>query len=265
MAAVAPAANNAEHASSTTSQQRAQQRSKRRADQLQPPAPTVTVLSHSLLHIPVSIPAIQSSPPQQQHTQPATTPLTSHVQQLSDELLLFPLPAAEQLASESSDPSLCVMGGPTRWAGTRASPGMYNLVPLLPSTFITQLHHTALTTPPSAPLTLSTFISAPPIAPPYLSSVSTTVPLSLDTLNLSVKRLKRERRVLMAGMARDVRVVSAYVRDSSSSSGAVDFKTREFGIGSSTMLESAVRHLGEVNDQLTLLSAVILHQTAEVT
>jgi len=197
------------------------------------------------------------------------------VQQLGADLLLFPPPSAESTTAAAAEctaeQSLTVVAGPTRWTGSRASAGLSNNAALLPHDVITQLHHVALTTQPSAPLTQSAFISAPPTAAPASSSSASSSyerslsALSLDRLQQTTKRLRRERRALLAGMARDVRVVNACVRGISSDDEAVNSKVHMVGSSAGSMLESAVRRLGEVNDQLTLLTAVIQHQTAEVT
>ena len=270
--ATAAAAHSAESPFITSQQQRAQYRSKRRADQLHQPSPTITILSPSLLHIPAG--TFTTSPAPQLDTLPSHDLPSTRVQQLSDGLLLFPPPTAEtavEAACVSPEPLLVVSGGPTRWTGIRAFPGLTNIAPLWPHDFISQLHHTALTTPPSTALTQSAFISAPPaVLPSFLSSPDSpssafsSVALSLDHLKQTTKRLKRERRALMANMARDVRVVSACVGGGRKSDD-VDAKVREADSSAGAMLECAVRRLADVHDQLLLLSAVMHHQTVEGT
>ena len=263
--AAAGASNGEGQPSSAASQQqhRAVHRSKRqRTDQPQEPASTTTVLSTTLLHIPASTPTTQPARPHD--TTHVDALPSSRIQQLTDGLLLFPAPAAAPSATTalSLDPLLLLVPGPTLWTGQRAFRTLPDFASLLPHDFISRLHHAALTTPPITPLTSSTFVTPPPIA--ALASSSSAV-LLVDKVNQTVMRLRRERRVLMAGMARDARLVSAYVRGSSGGGETVDTREREAGSSAGVMLESAVRRLGEVNDQLTLLSAlaVVPHKRKE--
>ena len=265
MAALSSSNDDVQQYSFSPQQRSSHARWKRRTDQLHEPAPSVTVLSSSLLHIPASTVATRQAPQPLASTAVHALPHYG-VQQLGDGLLLLPPPTADSTdgaAAQSRETVLLVVGAPVRWTSARAFPGLARATPQLPHDVVSKLHLAALTTPPAAQLSAATFISAAPTAAPGALSEPDTDVL-LDRLHHATKRLKREQRVLMSGLARDARVVSGFIQGGSGR-GASAVKQREAGSSASALLESTVRRLSEVNSQLLLLSAVTQHQIDAVT